>query len=64
MKLDPIAAEVLQANLAQALAISELMLSANEGGDNYRLSVWGDEIAHLFIMLDDIRVRFYCKVDE
>jgi len=64
MKLDPIAAEVLQANLAQALAISELMLSANEGGDNDRLSVWGDEIAHLFIMLDDIRVRFYCKVDE
>jgi hypothetical protein len=55
MKLNPIAAEVLQANLAQALAISELLLSASEGGDDDQLKDWGAEVERLYIMIDDIR---------
>jgi hypothetical protein len=54
MKLDPIAADVLQTNLAQAWAISELLLSANEGRDNDRLSDWGAEIERLYVLLDDM----------
>jgi len=55
MKLNTIAAEVLQANLAQALVISELMLSSSEGHDNDQLTDWGEEIERLYILLDDIK---------
>lgn len=54
MKPNPIAIEVLQTNLSQALAISELLLSANEDADNDLLPDWGNEVERLYILLDDI----------